>query len=184
MKLSIPSFILATLFADAYAMPASGTVAIKPTVAHPTGSVAIGSRAFAPRGNDDIEYKEAFAFFETPGTASVPRETLGGLLRAVGQNPTQSEVDNIVNAASAQVNFDEFLRIVNRPDGFANEGTKKEMVERASKAFDKDGDGKIGGPQLRYVLMRLGNKMIGAEEADMFSMAAGELEYEPFLADL
>ncbi|KAJ7254197.1 hypothetical protein C8J57DRAFT_1518820 [Mycena rebaudengoi] len=183
MKLSIPLFILATLFADAYAMPASGTVAIKPTVAHPTGSVAIGSRAFTPR-NDDIEYKEAFAFFETPGTASVPCETLGDLLRAVGQNPTQSEVDNIVSAASAQVNFDEFLRIVNRPDGFANAGTKKEMVERASKAFDKDGDGKIGGPQLRYVLMRLGNKMIGAEEADMFSMAAGELEYERFLADL
>ena len=45
------------------------------------------------------EYKEAFALFDKKGTGHVPRETLGDLLRALGQNPTQAEVADIVAAA-------------------------------------------------------------------------------------
>ncbi len=45
------------------------------------------------------EYKEAFALFDKKGTGAVPRETLGDLLRALGQNPTQAEVADIVATA-------------------------------------------------------------------------------------
>jgi len=45
------------------------------------------------------EYKEAFALFDKRGTGAVPRETLGDLLRALGQNPTQAEVAEIVASA-------------------------------------------------------------------------------------
>lgn len=45
------------------------------------------------------EYKEAFALFDKRGTGAVPREVLGDLLRALGQNPTQAEVADIVNSA-------------------------------------------------------------------------------------
>lgn len=45
------------------------------------------------------EYKEAFALFDKKGTGTVPRETLGDLLRALGQNPTQAEVAEIVSNA-------------------------------------------------------------------------------------
>lgn len=45
------------------------------------------------------EYKEAFALFDKRGTGAVPREVLGDLLRALGQNPTQAEVAEIVAAA-------------------------------------------------------------------------------------
>ena len=46
-----------------------------------------------------VEYKEAFALFDKKGTGAVPRETLGDLLRALGQNPTQAEVADIVASA-------------------------------------------------------------------------------------
>lgn len=46
-----------------------------------------------------IEYKEAFALFDKKGTGAVPRETLGDLLRALGQNPTQAEVTELVASA-------------------------------------------------------------------------------------
>jgi calmodulin len=46
-----------------------------------------------------LEYKEAFALFDKKGTGAVPRETLGDLLRALGQNPTQAEVADIVTSA-------------------------------------------------------------------------------------
>lgn len=45
------------------------------------------------------EYKEAFALFDKRGKGTVPRETLGDLLRALGQNPTQTEVADIVASA-------------------------------------------------------------------------------------
>lgn len=53
----------------------------------------------AQHSNRASEYKEAFALFDKKGTGTVPRETLGDLLRALGQNPTQAEVSEIVNKA-------------------------------------------------------------------------------------
>jgi Ca2+-binding EF-hand superfamily protein len=45
------------------------------------------------------ETKEAFALFDKKGTGTISRESLGDLLRALGQNPTQAEVAEL--AASA-----------------------------------------------------------------------------------
>ncbi|KAJ9126919.1 hypothetical protein QFC24_001150 [Naganishia onofrii] len=38
------------------------------------------------------EYQEAFALFDKRGQGRIPRESLGELLRSLGQNPTQAEV--------------------------------------------------------------------------------------------
>lgn len=46
-----------------------------------------------------LEYKEAFALFDKRGTGFVPREQIGDLLRALGQNPTQGEVAEIASNA-------------------------------------------------------------------------------------
>ena len=93
-----------------------------------------------------VEYKEAFALFDKRGTGAVPRETLGDLLRALGQNPTQAEVAEIVGSAPRDgehshytsfcpmddvilislfplVDYNTFLKILNRPDGFKPAGT-------------------------------------------------------------
>ena len=51
------------------------------------------------------EYKEAFALFDKKGTGAVPREMLGDLLRALGQNPTQAEVADIVANAPREGKF-------------------------------------------------------------------------------
>ena len=92
------------------------------------------------------EYKEAFALFDKKGTGAVPREVLGDLLRALGQNPTQTEVADIVAAAprdgtwsalqharrrrvcrAMAVDYKTFLTILNRPDGFKPAGTPGEL---------------------------------------------------------
>ena len=41
------------------------------------------------------EYQEAFALFDKRGTGRVPKESLGELLRSLGQNPTQREVGEL-----------------------------------------------------------------------------------------
>jgi hypothetical protein len=78
--------------------------------------------------------------FDKKGTGSVSRETLGDLLRALGQNPTQAEVADIVASAPRDglyitllspfhstscfpVDYKTFLKILNRPDGFKPAGT-------------------------------------------------------------
>lgn len=38
------------------------------------------------------EAKEAFALFDKRGAGKIPAESLGDVLRALGQNPTQKEV--------------------------------------------------------------------------------------------
>jgi len=53
--------------------------------------------------SDNAEYKEAFALFDKCGTGAVPRDTLGDLLRALGQNPTQAEVAEIIASAPRDV---------------------------------------------------------------------------------
>jgi len=59
--------------------------------------------------SDNAEYKEAFALFDKKGTGAVPRETLGDLLRALGQNPTQAEVADIVAGAPREVDYKTFF---------------------------------------------------------------------------
>jgi Ca2+-binding EF-hand superfamily protein len=47
------------------------------------------------------EEKEAFALFDKKGTGHIARESLGDLLRALGQNPTQAEVAELQRSAPA-----------------------------------------------------------------------------------
>jgi Ca2+-binding EF-hand superfamily protein len=56
-------------------------------------------REISASSKDRAEYKEAFALFDKKGTGAIPREDLGDLLRALGQNPTQAEVADIVSKA-------------------------------------------------------------------------------------
>jgi Ca2+-binding EF-hand superfamily protein len=48
-----------------------------------------------PDATNKPEYREAFALFDKRGTGQVPRESLGELLRSLGQNPTQAEVNDL-----------------------------------------------------------------------------------------
>ncbi|TFK96031.1 myosin regulatory light chain cdc4 [Pterulicium gracile] len=134
--------------------------------------------------SDNAEYKEAFALFDKKGTGSVPRETLGDLLRALGQNPTQAEVTQLTNDAPRDIDYQTFLKILNRPDGFKPAGTPEEFI-RGFQVFDKEGNGFIGAGELRYVLTQLGEKMSDEEVDELLKGvqigADGNINYESFV---
>ena len=48
-----------------------------------------------------VEYREAFALFDKRGTGQVPGESLGELLRSLGQNPTQAEIAQLEQSVGA-----------------------------------------------------------------------------------
>lgn len=47
------------------------------------------------RADPYTEYREAFALLDKRGTGQVPKSSLGELLRSLGQNPTQAEVNDL-----------------------------------------------------------------------------------------
>jgi Ca2+-binding EF-hand superfamily protein len=60
------------------------------------------------------------------------------------------------------VDYETFLRILNRPDGWKPAGSADEFI-KGFQVFDKAGNGFIGAGELRYVLTQLGEKMTDAE---------------------
>ncbi|OCF58472.1 myosin regulatory light chain cdc4 [Kwoniella mangroviensis CBS 10435] len=109
---------------------------------------------------------EAFALFDKKGTGQVPKESLGELLRSLGQNPTQAEVQGLERGlqGGGTFGYEEFLNVLNRPDGWKPAGTADEFI-KGFQVFDKSGNGFIGAGELRYVLTQLGEKM-SDEEVD------------------
>lgn len=124
----------------------------------PVTDTLLSSLILDNNSQSDAEYKEAFALFDKKGTGTISRESLGDLLRALGQNPTQAEVADLANAAPKDIDYASFLNILNRPNGFKPAGTPEEFI-RGFQVFDKDGNGFIGAGELRYVLTSLGEKL-------------------------
>ncbi|KAF9019171.1 hypothetical protein BGZ52_003655 [Haplosporangium bisporale] len=132
-----------------------------------------------------LEYREGFNLFDRKGNGTIDTESVGDLLRALGQNPTNAEVEQLTAQAdptgSRSIGFDTFLRILLRPDGFRPAGTYDEFVN-GFKVFDKDGDGFISSGELRSVLTSLGEKLSDAEMDELLKGVTvdktGRVNYE------
>ena len=51
------------------------------------------------------EFREAFAVFDKDGSGSVSGEELGTVMRSLGQNPTEEELQEIINEVDADGGF-------------------------------------------------------------------------------
>ncbi|KAK9376983.1 uncharacterized protein V1513DRAFT_162668 [Lipomyces chichibuensis] len=109
-------------------------------------------------------YQNAFALFDKRGTGKVSLQALGDLLRACGQNPTLAEIEELEESVGSDFDFEAFLQVLNRPDGFRAPGEPEDYV-RGFQVFDKDKTGFIGVGELRYILTSLGEKLT-SEEVD------------------
>ncbi|KXL46749.1 hypothetical protein M433DRAFT_142996 [Acidomyces richmondensis BFW] len=125
-------------------------------------------------------FKEAFSLFDKRGVGRVPRDSLGDLLRACGQNPTLAEIRDLeAQVGQKDFDFDTFTRLLHRPNGFRDPGEPEEYC-RGFQVFDKDLTGFIGVGQFRYILTNLGEKMSDEEVDELLKAvdtSSGELNY-------
>ncbi|KAF9903271.1 hypothetical protein EC991_004043 [Linnemannia zychae] len=137
------------------------------------------------------EFKEAFNLFDRKGSGNIAASSLGNLLRSIGQNPTQSEIAELVAQADPSstgvVSFDSFTKIALRADGFKPAGTPDQLIE-GFKVFDTQNNGTIPATELRHVLTTMG-EVLSAEEIDDLMAGAlvdkdGLVNYEVFVRDL
>ncbi|GAA98452.1 uncharacterized protein L969DRAFT_423042 [Mixia osmundae IAM 14324] len=135
----------------------------------------------------DADVREAFALFDKRGNGKIPRSSLGEILRALGQNPTQAEVESLGADQGAEIDYATFEKILWRKDGFKPAGTADEFI-RGFQVFDKDGHGTIGAGELRYVLTSLGEKLSNEEVdqllKDVKMGSDGNIDYRQFVNTL
>ena len=58
------------------------------------------------------EFKEAFSLFDKDGDGTITTKELGTVMRSLGQNPTEAELQDMINEVDADgklINFQELL---------------------------------------------------------------------------
>ena len=132
------------------------------------------------------EFKEAFSLFDKDGDGSITSKELGTVMRSLGQNPTEHELQDMIAEIDAQgsgsIGFPEFLTLMARK--MKDTDNEQDIVE-AFKVFDKDGNGFISAAELRHVMTNLGEKLTDEECDEMIREADidgdGQINYEEFV---
>jgi calmodulin len=100
--------------------------------------------------------------------AFTPKVPAGTVMRSLGQNPTEAELQDMVNEVDADgngtIDFPEFLTMMARK---MKDTDSAEEIKEAFKVFDKDGNGYISAAELRHIMTNLGEKLTDEEVDEM-----------------
>ncbi|XP_017079815.1 calmodulin-related protein 97A [Drosophila eugracilis] len=132
------------------------------------------------------EFKDAFVQFDKEGTGKIATRELGTLMRTLGQNPTEGELQDLIadidSNGNGQLDFSGFCAIMAKQ---MRETDTEEETREAFKIFDRDGDGFISPAELRFVMINLGEKVTDEEIDEMIREADfdgdGMINYEEFV---
>ncbi|KAI9257587.1 hypothetical protein EDC94DRAFT_614900 [Helicostylum pulchrum] len=133
------------------------------------------------------EYREAFKLFDKNGDGSISASELGVVLRSFGMNPSDAELQDMVNDVDADnnghIDFEEFLSLVKT---LKSESDDTDDLQEAFKVFDADGNGVIDRNELHKVMSSL-NETLTEQELDAMIREAdingdGQISFEEFKA--
>merc|ERR1712080_395866 len=131
------------------------------------------------------QYQDAFAMFDRNQSGTIQTKNLSQLLRAVGENPSDADVQDMmieVDGFSKDFfKFPSFLRLMDRKQDEIN---AEEDIREAFATFDMDGNGYISRTELGYVMDNIGMPMDKEEIEclinDIDIDGDGLIDYEEF----
>ncbi|KAG1342689.1 putative Calmodulin [Cocos nucifera] len=151
-------------------------------------STSLESESMAEQLTEEqiAEFKEAFSLFDKDGDGCITTKELSTVMRSLGQNPTEAELQDMINEVDADQNgtidFSEFLNLMARK---MKDTDSEEELKEAFKVFDKDQNGFISAAELRHVMTNLGEKLTDEEVDEMIREADidgdGQVNYEEFV---
>ncbi|KAL8136658.1 hypothetical protein V2J09_002659 [Rumex salicifolius] len=132
------------------------------------------------------EFKNAFSVFDKDGDGCITTKELGNVMRSLGQNPTEAELQDMINEVDADgngtIDFTEFLNLMARKMKDTN---SEEDLKVAFRVFDKDQNGFISAAELRHVMTNLGEKLTDEDVDEMIREADvdgdGQINYDEFV---
>ncbi|EHB02604.1 Calmodulin [Heterocephalus glaber] len=150
------------------------------------GEIGLFSLADQLTEEQIAEFKEAFSLFDKDGDGTITTKELGTVMRSLGQNPTEAELQDMINEVDADgngtIDFPEFLTMMARK---MKDTDSEEEIREAFRVFDKDGNGYISAAELRHVMTNLGEKLTDEEVDEMIREADidgdGQVNYEEFV---
>ena len=100
-------------------------------------------------------FKETFMMFDKDGDGTVSTKELGAVMRSLGNNPTEEELEEMIEDSdrdgSGSVDFQEFVELMIKREA---EKETPEDLKQAFRVFDKDGNGFVSTSEIKYVLSR------------------------------
>ncbi|KAI0396178.1 calmodulin [Xylariaceae sp. FL0594] len=132
------------------------------------------------------EYRQAFSLFDKDDNGVITKDELGTVMRSLGQNPSQAELEDMINEVdgnnSGTIDFAEFLTMMARK---MNSTDSEEEIREAFKVFDRDNNGFISAAELRHVMTSIGEKLTDEEVDEMIREADqdgdGRIDYNEFV---
>jgi calmodulin len=97
----------------------------------------------------------------TDGNGKITTGDLGNIMRSLGQNPTEDELEDMLKEldvdGNSTIDFQEFLTVMARR---IVETFSEEDLRVAFKLLDKDGNGTVSAEELKSAMSTLGRRSL------------------------
>eukprot|EP00298_Acanthocystis_sp_HF-20_P011087 c19223_g2_i2.p1 GENE.c19223_g2_i2~~c19223_g2_i2.p1 ORF type:complete len:175 (-),score=56.71 c19223_g2_i2:28-477(-) len=131
------------------------------------------------------ELKEAFSCFDRDGDGSISVKELGDVIRSLGTDPSESELQDLVNEVDVDgdghIDFSEFLTMMAKKMAEVDEEAE---LREAFNLFDTDKNALISPYEFKQAMVKLGEKLSDAEIQALFKQADlngdGYVDYSEF----
>ncbi|KAF9480290.1 EF-hand [Pholiota conissans] len=117
-------------------------------------------------------YKDAFTSFDRDGDGTITTSELGTVMRSLGRNPTELELQEILKGVDKDQNgtieFAEFVDLMGRSHQALSPGAEpQDELFQAFSVFDKDSSGKISITELEAVMNNVLGEHLTQEELEI-----------------
>ncbi|CAB4254259.1 similar to Saccharomyces cerevisiae YGL106W MLC1 Essential light chain for Myo1p, light chain for Myo2p [Maudiozyma barnettii] len=135
--------------------------------------------------------KDIFTLFDKKGQGSITKPQFGDYLRAIGYNPTNAQVEEILSGASQDaLSLEDISSLIESNQQLLDATTTAKVDDfiKAFQVFDKENTGKVTVGDIRYMLTGLGEKLSDEEVDELLKGVEidsdGGIDYKKFMEDI
>jgi len=139
-----------------------------------------------PTQEEIAAYRHAFTLFDADGDGTISIKELHEVMKSLGQNPTETEIEDMINEVDSDrngtIDFEEFCKMMTTP---TKDVDFEAEMKSAFKVFDHDGSGTISLDELRRVMKSFG-EILTEDELDAMIKEVdkngdGSIDYQEFV---